>query len=205
MPRGAYVHVTEDERIEERFQCAPGPGGWRYVGTRSDGLRTDVVVDGRWRQIRVEVATPAWVVRGGLAGHDLLWVRHPAGSAGSAAEPPGEHGVRAAGFVGGSPGFLVAVARWLRLDPGADAPVRLVRVEGPSLATLTVDQRWRLVDVTAYETETAPLPVERYEVTDLATGEIDTVHLAGDVVLEAPGVELVELESPPNLTAQPSG
>ncbi|HEX2317102.1 MAG TPA: hypothetical protein VHJ17_25375 [Thermomonospora sp.] len=196
MPRGAYLHLTGDEPVEERFQCAPGAGGWRYVGTRADGLRADLVVDGRWRQIRVELSSPQWSIRGGLAGHDLLWVRHPAGPA---ARPPDEHAVRAAGFVGVSPGFLVAVARWLRLDPGAEAPVRLVQVEGPSLAALTVDQRWRLTGVETYETETAPLPVERYEVADLATGEVHTVHLAGDVVLEAPGLELADLESPPNL------
>ncbi|SEF96757.1 hypothetical protein SAMN04489712_102655 [Thermomonospora echinospora] len=196
MPRGTYLHLAEDEPVEERFQCAPGPGGWRYVGERSDGGRVDLTVDGRWRQIRVELTTVSWLIRGGLAGHDLLWVRHPAGPAPAA---PAEHGVRAAGFLGDSAGFLVAVARWLRLEPGEDAPVRLVRVQGPSLATLTVDQHWRLAEIETYETETAPLPVERYEVTDLATGEVHTVHLAGDVVLQAPNLELTDLQSPPSL------
>ncbi|MQY07119.1 hypothetical protein [Actinomadura macrotermitis] len=186
MPNGTYLHL--DEGIEESFQCAPGPGGWRYVGQRSDGVRTDLVVDDRWRQIRVEVtAGPLWI-RGGVTGHDLVWVR--AGE---------ERGARAAGFLGESPGFLVAVARWLRLEPGEERNVRLVRLGGPALAALTVDQRWRLVDVTTHETDIAPLPVERYEVGDLATAEAGEVHLAGDVVLAAPGIELTALESPPNL------
>lgn len=188
MPRGTYLHL--EEQVEERFQCAPGPGGWRFVGERSDGHRTDLVVDARWRQIRVELTTPGWRIRGGVTGRDLVWVRSP---------HERENGERAYGFLGDSPGFLVAVARSLSLDPGADAIVRLVRVEGSALSALTVNQRWRLAEVETYETETAPLPVERYEVTDLATSETHTVHLGGDVVMEAPGVELTDLESPPTL------
>ncbi|WP_241682975.1 hypothetical protein [Actinomadura sp. J1-007] len=89
MPRGTYVHLDDD--LTERFQCAPGPGGWRYVGERADGVRTDLVVDGRWRQIRVEVVAPSWWLRGGVTGHDLAWVRGPAadGADGGAARAGG--------------------------------------------------------------------------------------------------------------------
>ncbi|GAA4128758.1 hypothetical protein [Actinomadura keratinilytica] len=191
MPRGTYLHV-EDE-VEERFQCAPGPGGWRYVGERSDGRRTDVVVDARWRQIRVEVVTPDWWIRGGVTGHRVAWVRGARG--GEAAE----HDARAYGFLGESPGFLVAVARSLRLAEGEQADVALVRLAGPALSALTVAQRWRLAEVTAYETDTEPLPVARYRIADLATGETDEIHVAGDVVVAAPGVELTDLDSPPHL------
>ena len=145
-------------------------------------------MDGRWRQIRVELASAEWLIRGGMVGRDMLWVR--------GAE---EHSAEAAGFLANSPGFLVAVARSLRLDPGGDAVVPLVRLSGPALAPLTVTQRWRLAEITTYDTELAPLPVERYEVTDLATGESSAVHLAGDVVLDAPGIELTELDRPPTL------
>jgi hypothetical protein len=186
MPRGTYLHL--DGGVEERFQCAPGAGGWRYVGERSDGLRTDLVVDTRWRQIRVELAGPEWRIRGGVTGRDLVWVR--GGS---------EHQERAVGFLGESPAFLVALSRTLDLRPGEGTAVRLVQVTGTALATLTVDRRWRLAGVTPYETGTDPLPVARYEVTDLATGEGYPVHLAGDVVLDAPGIELAELETPPTL------
>lgn len=198
MPRGVYVHQLEDGQVEERFQCAPGAGGWRFVGDRSDGVRTDVTVDARWRQIRVELTTDEWRLRGGVTGHDLIWVRGPREQA---AAEPAEKGERAEGFLGESPGFLVAVARSLGLDPGGQGTVRLVRLEGAALSALTVDQRWRLAEIVTYETETVPLPVERYEVADLATGEVRMVHLAGDVVLEAPGVDLTELESPPSLSS----
>jgi len=189
VPSGTYLHLEEE--LAERFQCAPGPGGWRYVGERADGQRVDLVVDGRWRQIRLEVLVSGWWLRGGVTGHDLAWVR-------GGGDEAVEHGERAAGFVGESPGFLVAVARSLRLEAGEQADVRLVRLSGP-LSALTELWRWRLAGTETHETDTGPLPVERYEVTDLATGEVTFVHLAGDVVLDAPGIELTELESPPNL------
>lgn len=197
MPRGTYLHLTDAGPVEEHFQCAPGPGGWRYTGTRSDGVRVDLTVDSRWRQIRIELAAPAWLIRGGLAGHDLLWVRHPLSPA--AAEPT-EHSARATGFLAESPAFRIAVARHLALNPTEDRRVRLVRVHGPSLAALTVDQRWLLAELDTYQSETAPLPVERYEVTDLSTAETHAFHLAGDVVLHAPGLELTALDSPPTLS-----
>jgi hypothetical protein len=190
VPRGTYLHL--EPGLEERFQCAPGAGGWRYVGERSDGLRVDLVVDARWRQIRVEFAGPEWWIRGGLTGRELVWVR---GGGGEAAE----RDARALGFLGESPGFLVAVSRSLGLEPGAHADIRLVQVTGTALSTLTVDRRWRLAEISTYETETEPLPVARYEVADLATGEGYAFHLAGDVVMDAPGIELTGLESPPNL------
>ncbi|WP_067487126.1 hypothetical protein [Actinomadura hibisca] len=192
MPRGTYLHL--DEGVAETFQCAPGPGGWRYVGERADGVRTDLVVDSRWRQIRVEIVAPAWWARGGVTGPAVAWVR-------GAGDDAAGHDAPAKGFLGESPGFLVAVARSLDLAEGAQADVRLVRLSGPNLAALTVAERWRLADVTAHDTDSGPLPVERYEVADLATGEIRSVHLAGDVVVDAPGVELTDLESPPNLRA----
>jgi hypothetical protein len=187
--------------VDERFQCAPGPSGWRYVSDRSDGLHTDLTVDSRWCPVRMELRTRDWLVRGGLTGPELLWLRSPAGSGTTPLDSPGttEHAVRARGFLGDSPGFLVAVARSLRFEAGAQADVRLVRLTGSQLAALTVRQRWRLAEIMRHDTDLGPLPVERYEVTDLATGETVALHLAGDVVLEAPGIELTELESPPTL------
>jgi hypothetical protein len=194
VPNGTYLHLEPD--LEERFQCAPGAGGWRYVGERADGMRVDLVVDSRWRQIRVELTGPLWWLRGGVIGRELVWVR-------GGGEEAAEHGAQAIGFLGESPGFLVAVSRTLGLEPGGHADVRLVQVTGTALSALTVDRRWRLAEITAYETETEPLPVARNEVADPATGETQAFHLAGDVVMDAPGIELTALESPPNLAALP--
>jgi hypothetical protein len=67
------------------------------------------------------------------------------------------------------------------------------------LSALSVSWRWRRGQTSSYETETEPLPVSEYEITDLSTGEVESLYLAGDVAVAAPGVELTELGSPPNL------
>ena len=188
MPRGTYRLASGDED----FSCAPGPAGWRYVSSWPGG-RLDLTVDGGGRQVRVELAADGWLLRGGVSGPSTVWVRSGAG------ESPVERSAAAAGFAGASPGLLVAAVRLLRLSPGARARLRLVDVGGPALATRVVEQGWELVGVTSHPTETGPLPVGRYRVADLETGEVGEVHVAGDVVLAAPAVELVELASPPSL------
>lgn len=190
VPRGTYLHLDGGRR--ERFQCAPGPGGWRYVST-APGRRVDIAVDSRWRQVRVQITAGDWRLRGGLAGRELLWVR----SAPSDPSAAVEQSAQAAGFLGESPGFLVAVARSLRLTEGHGVDVPLVRVSTPALAAITVRYRWALADVSVHTDGDASLPVERYDVTDVDTGERHSVHLAGDVVLDAPGIELADLDGPP--------
>ncbi len=59
-------------------------------------------------------------------------------------------------------------------------------------------QRWTLTEIAWHDADEGRLPVERYEVTDLETGEISELHLAGDVVVAAPGIELTDLDDPPN-------
>lgn len=181
MPRGAYLHLSSG--VTEEFQCAPGPAGWRYV---APGV--DLTVDSRWRPARLELRTPSWTLRGGTAGRDLLWVRGDR-----------EHSAEALAFLGDSPAFLVAVARALGLAPGGSATVPLVRITGDSLATRTTAHRWTLASAESHPTDLGPLPVETWQVTDLETAETTEFHLAGDVVLSAPDLELTRLDSPPTL------
>nr|WP_241563012.1 agmatine deiminase family protein [Streptomyces sp. E1N211] len=149
--------------------------------------------DALGRPLRLELHAASWQVRG-AALDGVTWVR---------TDPTGTHAtegnVRAHAFTGSSPAFLVATARLLRLTPSAAATrVRLVAFTGPVLAPRTVDQSWALVDRETHATDNGPLTVDAYQVTALDTGEQHTVHLAGDVVLSAPGVELEDLESPPS-------
>ena len=181
MPRGSYLHLATG--VAEEFQCAPGPAGWRYVASG-----VDLTVDSRWRPARLQLTTPSWTLRGGAAGRDLLWVRGDR-----------EHSAEALAFLGDSPAFLVAVARSLGLAPGESATVPLVQVTGETLATRTVTRRWTLVSTEPHATDLGPLPVETWQATDLETAETTEFHLAGDVVLSAPGLELTRLDSPPNL------
>ncbi|MFG2117398.1 hypothetical protein ACGFRB_32995 [Streptomyces sp. NPDC048718] len=201
MPRGRYsLHDPHDHTPlgEEHFSCAPGPSGWRYVArtTTPSGDPTgsvDLAVDDRGRPIRLELRTAHWQVRG-AALDGVTWVR---------TDPTGAHAtegtVRAHAFTGTSPAFLVALSRLLGLTPDSPgARVRLVAFTGPSLAPLTTDQSWSLVKSEAHPTDNGPLTVDEYQVDDLDTGERHSVHLAGDVVLSAPGIELEELDTPPN-------
>jgi hypothetical protein len=202
MPRGRYsLHDPHDHTPlgEEHFQCAPGPSGWRYVSqlTTPSGDQAgsvDLALDELGRPIRLELHAGGWQVRG-AALDGVTWVR---------TDPTGTHAtegnVRAHAFTGTSPAFLVATARLLRLTPSSSSAtrVRLVAFTDPVLAPRTVDQSWALIEREAHATDNAPLIVDEYQVTDLDTGELHTVHISGDVVLAAPGIELEDLESPPS-------
>ncbi|MFH8476268.1 hypothetical protein [Streptomyces sp. NPDC018000] len=201
MPRGRYsLHDLHDHTLlgEEHFQCAPGPSGWRYVSQTiapsGDHLGSvDLTLDELGRPIRLELHAASWQVRG-AALEGVTWVR--AGPTGTRAT---EGNVRAHAFTGTSPAFLVATSRLLRLTPDSSATrVRLVAFTDPVLAPRTVDQSWTLVNSEAHATDNGPLTVDEYQVSALDTGEQHTIHIAGDVVLSAPGIELEDLESPPS-------
>ncbi|GAA2798151.1 hypothetical protein [Streptomyces showdoensis] len=202
MPRGRYsLHDPHDHTPlgEEHFSCAPGPSGWRYVSrtTTPSGDpagSVDLAIDELGRPIRLELHSADWQVRG-AAIDGVTWVR---------TDPTGTHAtegnVRAHAFTGTSPAFLVAISRLLRLTPDSpETRVRLVAFTDPVLAPLTVDQSWALTKSEAHATDNGLLTVDEYQVSTLDTGEWHTVHLAGDVVLSAPGIELEDLDTPPSV------
>ncbi|MFF2780785.1 hypothetical protein ACFVU3_38555 [Streptomyces sp. NPDC058052] len=202
MPRGRYsLHDPHDHTPlgEEHFHCAPGPSGWRYVSQTTTPAgdhrgSVDLAVDELGRPIRLELHASSWQVRG-AALDGVTWVR---------TDPTGTHAtegnVRAHAFTGTSPAFLIALTRLLRLGPGApETRVRLVAFTDPVLAPLTVDQSWALLKRETHPTDDGPLTVDEYQVSTLDTGERHTVHIAGDVVLAAPGVELEDLDTPPSV------
>ncbi|GGO56304.1 hypothetical protein ABT039_01985 [Streptomyces lasiicapitis] len=201
MPRGRYsLHDPHDHTPlgEEHFQCAPGPSGWRYVAQRTTPSgdhsgSVDLTLDELGRPIRLELHASGWQVRA-AALDGVTWVR---------SDPSGAHATEnnapAHAVTGTSPAFLVATARLLRLAPASPATrVRLVAFTDPVLAPRTLDQSWALLKREAHATDNGPLTVDEYQVTALDTGEQHTVHLTGDVVLAAPGIELENLESPPS-------
>ena len=211
MPAGLYLHLDPTAPAGtppialERFSCAPGPAGWRYVSALTDpgGAplgRVDVTVDARWRQLRVEVAAGSWLVRGGVTGRDLVWGRVPAGTAGSGAVPAAgvEQVAPAAAFSGRSPGLVVPVVRLLELAEGARSRLAVVLLTEPGLATRRIEQGWTRLGSTSHPGDLGELLVEQYEVADLSTGERSQWHLAGDVVLAGPALELAELAGPPS-------
>lgn len=168
----------------ERFSCAPGPAGWRYVGTREDPAtgaplgRIDLVLQASGA-VRLEVTAGDWVLRGGVVGGEVLWRRGE-----------GERVERGHGFTGASPSYAVVLSR-----SGAGRR-RLVEVTEPVLATRVVEQRWSDLGQEVRQ----GLVVGSWQVDDPATGARSVLHLSGDVVLSAPGVRLVELDGVPTLT-----
>jgi hypothetical protein len=199
VPSGTYLHLDPlDASVLaiERFSCAPGPAGWRYVAdiTAADGTprsRVDLAVDARWRPARLELRSGGWLVRGGAAGPGVLWVR----SAGSEAV---EHSAPTPGFAGPSPAFLIATARMLALAEGAPAQVGLTQFSDGALGASTIRQQWVFTERTEHPADGESLTVAHFRVSDLDTGEVSQVAIAGDVVLAAAGFELDELDGPPN-------
>lgn len=203
MPRGRYsLHDPHDHSLlgDEHFSCAPGPAGWRYVAqvTDPDGApagSVDLTLDDLGRPLRLDLRTRNWQVRGG-ALNGVTWVRRPTSGGRDTVR---EENAPAHGFTGRSPAFLVATARLLRPALGAPpARIRLVDLAPPVLAPRTRDEAWALLGSEVHPTDSGPLTVDTYQVDDLETGERHTVHLAGDVVLAAPGTELADLDSPPS-------
>ena len=199
MPAGTYEHFDADGavRLLERFRCAAGGSGWRYVSQLStsdghDAGSVDVTLDLRGRQLRVTVALAGWSLRGGHSGGELLWVRRSA--EGGPAESREERD-QAQGFTGVSPSFLVAIAA---AAPRTGDPVRIRLVAlSDVLGTVRMDQQWRLTGIDTHSADPGTVTASAYERIDLDTGERDTVHIAGDVVLAATSIGLAALDSPP--------
>ncbi|MEV0118099.1 hypothetical protein AB0H77_33480 [Streptomyces sp. NPDC050844] len=204
MPRGHYsLHDPHDHTPlgEEHFHCAPGPSGWRYVSQRiaPSGEHTgsvDLALDELGRPIRLELHAGDWQIRA-AAIDGVTWVRTDATGAHATEDNAPAHA-----FTGTSPAFLIATTRLLRLTPASPATrVRLVAFTDPVLAPRTLDQSWALLKSEAHATDNGPLTVDEYQVTALDTGEQHAVHITGDVVLSAPGIELENLETPPSTFA----
>ena len=168
----------------ERFSCAPGPAGWRYVGSSEDPTtgaplgRIDLVLQAAGG-VRLELTAGDWTLRGGVVGTELLWRRGEK-----------ERTERGHGFTGASPSYAVVLSR---LGAGVR---RLVEVTDPVLATRVVEQVW----AHAGQEVRDGLAVDTWQVDEQATGARSVLHLAGDVVLSAPGVRLLELDGAPTLT-----
>jgi hypothetical protein len=199
VPSGTYLHLDPLDgsvRAAERFSCAPGPAGWRYVATvtAADGRiqgRIDLTVDARWRPVRLELRSGGWLVRGGALGPGVVWVR-------SGESEAAEYSAATPGFAGSSPAFLLATARMLRLPSGESRNVELTSFTDGALAAVTVRQNWSFRGETQHSADLGTLPVAYIRISDLDTGEEIDLHIAGDIVIAADGIELDSLDGPPN-------
>ena len=183
MRAGTY----RQDGVLERFTCGPDGDGWTYLATQEDlatgamlgrlelGVRgsevrgSEVQGSAGWGEARLHVEAGGWVLRAGTVGPDVLWRRGDQ-----------EREAVADGVTGSSPAYAVVIVHRLALEVGEERRLRLVAVTEPVLATRLVDQSW---------TRTGP---DRYEVTDLATGERTALRMDAGLVQECPGLTLTQ-------------
>lgn len=197
MPRGVYSVAGRSEA----FSCAPGPAGWRFV---SDGL--DLACDSASRAVRFVVTAGDRQVRGGGLRLDdgapvLVWAPSD--------DPSAERTTAASGLLTPSPGSVVGLLRSVAA-PGqepAQADLEVLRFGADALAGLRCRLRVVRTGATTHDAPAGPLLDETWQVTDVDTGLVSEVHLAGDVVLHATAgvlddeVELDQLDGPPSPAA----
>lgn len=170
---GAYLLSGHDGPYAlEHFSCVDEGARWSYEARREDPAtgsplgRLVLTLEGA--SVRLHVEAGGWVLRGAAAGGEAVWRRGDA-----------ERAAAADGFTGTSPGHLIVAARLCR------PRLLLVEVTEPVLATRLVQRAWTPL--------TGRDELDVHDVADLATGERGLVHLSGDVVVDAPGVELRSL------------
>ncbi len=194
MPRGTY-HLAGRP---EAFSCAPGPAGWRYVSAT-----LDLACDSAFRAVRFVVTGEGGrqVRGGGLRLDDgapvLVWA--------PADDPGAERTTAATGVLTGSPGSVVALLRSVSPPGGAaaDADLEVLRFGPDAHAGLRVRLRVARVGAVRHDAPDGELLDETWTVSDVDTGLVSEVHLAGDVVLHATAgvldeeIELAALDGPP--------
>jgi hypothetical protein len=169
--RGAYLLSGHDGPYAvERFTSGPVDGGWRYDGVRDGGGRLELSLHGATTRLHAEAG--GWVLRAAASGGEVVWRRGDQ-----------ERVTPADGLAGSSPAFLVVCAAL------AQERLHLLEVTEPVLATRTTTQQWRRLPSEEHD----GVAVDVWQVDDLSTGERRRVRLAGDVVVEAPAVRLLEL------------
>jgi hypothetical protein len=195
VPRGTY-HLAGRP---EAFSCAPGPAGWRFVSAA-----LDLACDSTFRAVRFVVSWPggAQVRGGGLRLDDgapvLVWA--------PADDPGAERTTAAVGVLTPSPGSVVALLRSVAApgEQGVAADLDVLRFGADALAGLRVRLRVARLGATRHEAPDGVLLDETWSVSDVDTGLVSEVHLAGDVVLHAAAgvlddeVELADLDGPPS-------
>lgn len=173
MPSGQYVLTGHDGPFAvERFTCGEDGDGWSWSATRHDPVsgtllgRLDLQVGA---EQRLHAEAGGWVLRAGTLGGEVMWRRGQ-----------DERSASADGLTGTSPAFVLATARRLDLAVTERRRVRLLAVTEPVQATLLVEQEW------------ARLAEDRYEVTDLATGERRQLRVADGLVVDGPDLTLTQ-------------
>lgn len=183
---GAGHHVASED-----FRCAPGPMGWRYVGTvqrvppSAVEEIVDLSVDAHWQPVRLRIEA---------TGHTLLIGVRDGRLGGMLDRSPMELPWNDRALLHyGSPCFLVAAAN--RLAAATEpADVDIVLIEPPTLYPMRARFRYAPGPEEIVHTPAGSFRGRRWTLSSGEGGD-RALWVAGDVVLGAEGlVELVAME-----------
>lgn len=192
MPIGRYVVQDGEGRPvgEEEFRCAPGPLGWRYFAT----IRTsdpepheetvDLVVDDRWRPVRLRVETGSHSLFASVRDGALTGLLD-----GEPVEMPFGPEVELDYL---SPCFNAVTANRLT----ATTEIEVVYLEPVTCRPVMVRQRYELHGDEEVVTPVGTFIATRWQYTALRSGWSRPLWVAGDVVVAYEDLfELVEYDA----------
>lgn len=191
MPAGRYTVLDGDGRPvgTEVFRCAPGPSGWRYASTIVTSSPepheevVDLVVDSRWRPVRLRIETGSHEVLLGPRGDRLVGSRD-----GQPVDVPFGPEVELDYL---SPCFNAVTA--LRL--GRTADIDVVYLRPVTCEPVVVRQRYELLGQEEVDTPAGRFRATRWQYTALDSGWTRPLWVAGDVVVAYEGLfELAEYD-----------
>ena len=188
MPAGRYVVLGDDGAPvgSEEFRCAPGPAGWRYfsdvktVEPVPHDEVVDVVVDARWRPVRVRVESGAHRLLLEAADERLTGFRD-----GVRVETPWGPQSHVDYF---TPATNLITTKRLT----GTAEIEVVYIEPFTLVHSLERQRYELLADEEVDTPAGRFAATRWRFTSLSTGWTADLWTAGDVVVSYEG--LFELE-----------
>jgi hypothetical protein len=192
MPIGRYTVMDGDGSAvgSEAFRCAPGPAGWRYVGSISTSEpdphteTVDLVVDASWRPVRLRIETGTHALVAAVDGDRLIGTRD-----GEPLDLPFGPEIELDYL---SPCFNAVTATRL----GRTAEIDVVYLEPVTCEPMTMRQRYELQGQEEVHTPVGRFLASRWRYTSLSSGWSRPLWVAGDVVVAFDDLfELAEYEA----------
>jgi hypothetical protein len=180
MPAGRYVILGDDgEPVgSEEFRCAPGPMGWRYfsniktVEPLPHDEIVDVVVDYRWRPVRVRIETGPHQLILEADGDHLRGFRDR-----TPVETPWSDAIHVDYL---SPSFNAITCRRLTETTEID----VVFIQPYTLEPVSERQRYELLGDEPVLTPVGTFDATRWRYTALGSGWTADLWAAGDVIVK---------------------
>jgi hypothetical protein len=178
MPTGRYVVMDEGHPVgTEEFRCAAGPAGWRYFSEVETILPephrevVDLVVDARWRPIRLRIETGGHSLLVATEGDRLVGRRD-----GEEVDLPFGPDVEVDYL---SPSFNAVTANRLT----GTAEIDVVYLEPYTCEPVMERQRYERIGEEDVSTQVGTFAAVRWQYTSMRTGWTAPLWVTGDVVV----------------------